>query len=115
MQAMRAKPIVGTKARLGDIAALELKSSFTYLHGKTIARRYWTIEEVTGVDRDGRITSTRTASGQKTKARHLSSMIVGSHKLDKSALIHDISQRTTNELEFESIDDLRSYLRGFLV
>lgn len=111
---MKFKPVVGTRAFAGDIAALECQRSHTLLHGKTIVQKFWKIEQVMSVDRNGAIKSTRSASGETSQCRHMKSLLVSKAVIDAEGLMTHMAQNRSENAEYKTLEQVRECLRPFL-
>lgn len=106
-----------TKAKRGDLAAIELIRSATYLRGGTQNKTVYSIARIDGVSRDGRIIRYRVAGGHHdSKDTPARSWIISQDAIRTADAFAVLDQQCAvhwNANEFLSIEDVRTFLLAY--
>ena len=105
------------KAKRGDLAAIELTRSATFLQGGTQAKKVFAIARIDGVSRDGRIIRYRVAGAhQDSKNTPARSWIISQDAIRTADAFAAINQQCAAQWdanEFSSTEDVRAFLLAY--
>lgn len=106
-----------TKARRGDLAAIESVRSATFLKGGTVSEKFFALALVTGVSREGRILRYRVAGTlYETRNTPARALVVSQENCRTTEAFEALAARCGeqwNANEFATVEDVRAFLRPF--